>query len=130
MRRIILALLSVSAIALIGGWGGGAARAQAWPGERAVVEFAQPMLLGSVILKGKYLLVHDDSGMKDGKPCLYVYAYTGDRPDRLVVSFHCEPVRRDKAEQVTITSLPLFASGMREVQEIQFADSIVGHRVR
>jgi hypothetical protein len=90
-------------------------------------------LLKSTLL-GKYIFVHDEDRMAKGEPCLYVYEYSEDqkgqpeiRPEKLVVSFHCQPVQRAKADQIVLTYG--MAGDLLELREIQFPGSTEGHRV-
>jgi len=110
--------------------------AAAPPGkELAVVELSDKTLLVKTVLQGKYIFVHDDSKMGKTEACFYVYEYAQDqagqpdpRPDKLVVSFHCQPVQHDKATAIVLT-YGMTASGMFELREIQFSGSTEGHRV-
>ena len=86
-------------------------------------------------LQGKYIFVHDDSKMAKGEPCLYVYEYSEDqagrpdvKPEKLVVSFHCQPVQRDKATRIVLT-YGMISPDLLELREIQFAGSTEAHRV-
>jgi hypothetical protein len=102
-------------------------RAQASTTERAVVSFAQPVKLLNVILRGDYVIIHDDSRMAEGEPCLYVYS--NQEPDKLIVSFHCTPATRDKADHFLIRTSRGSWFELPEVREIQFAGSTTAHRV-
>jgi hypothetical protein len=106
------------------------------PGRQmSVVDIQDKTKLLKAVLQGKYIFVHDDDRMARGEPCFYVYEYTEDqtgkpeaRPDKLVVSFHCEPVQREKANEIVLT-LGMTSGGLFELREIQFAGSLEGHRV-
>jgi hypothetical protein len=41
--------------------------------EEAVVEFTETVRLQGVLLRGQYLILHDNAKMAAGEPCLYVY---------------------------------------------------------
>ena len=98
--------------------------------EQALVEIADSVKLMGVFLKGEYLFVHDEERMARGEPCTYVYSGKIERADKLVTSFHCLHVDRDKAERFTMTLDPRrSAYDVIEVREIQFANSTDGHRV-
>ena len=86
-------------------------------------------------LQGKYIFVHDDSKMAKGEPCLYVYEYSEDqagqpevKPEKLVVSFHCQPVERPKVDRLVLT-YGMLSADLFELREIQFSGSTEGHRV-
>jgi hypothetical protein len=93
--------------------------------EKAKVNFTEPLKLKDVILKGQYLFVHDEEKMARGEDCTYVY----DQAGKLIVSFHCEPVARDKAAQFKVIVTQTGISGISEIEEYQFAGSTEGHRV-
>jgi hypothetical protein len=98
--------------------------------EEAVVEFTETVKLQGALLRGQYLIFHDDERMAQGEACLYVYTMKDGKRDKLVLSLHCEPVQREKTTQFTVT----FASrssilSVREVREIQFAGSAKAHRI-
>lgn len=98
--------------------------------ESAVAEFAAPVKLMNVILKGEYLFVHDEEKMEAGKDCTYVYEMVAGKPVKLVVSFHCRPVPRWKVEKFTIRGWFVgTAPELYEVQEFQFAGSKEGHQL-
>jgi len=80
--------------------------------------------------------VHDDQKMAKGEPCFYVYEYSEDvggqpelKPDKLIVSFHCEPIQREKATHLVLTT-GMASATLFELREIQFSGSSEGHRVR
>jgi hypothetical protein len=124
---ILVAVLSIAAGVL------GAADS---PGrEMAVVDFQDKTLLGTAVLQGKYIFVHDDELMSSGQACFYVYEYAEDqtgkpeaRRDKLVFSFRCQRVQHSKAAQIVMT-YGMTPSGMFELREIQFPGSTEGHRV-
>jgi hypothetical protein len=83
-----------------------------------------------VLLRGEYLIVHDEERMAKGEPCTYVYRRKEGHAGKLVVSFHCEHVDREVAKQFTVKIIPRrTAFEVPEVREIQFAGSAAGHRV-
>jgi hypothetical protein len=103
--------------------------------EMSVVDIPDKTKLLKVVLQGKYIFIHDDEKMAQGEPCFYVYEYSQDqagkpeaRPGKLVVSFHCQPVQREKANQIVLT-FGVVSVGLFELREIQFAGSSEGHRV-
>lgn len=121
MKRYLLTTLIV--LALGAGIGIAQKKAEAVSIEKARVEFTEPLKLLNVILRGQYLFVHDEDKMAKGEDCTYVYDSAG----KLVVSFHCEPVQRDKATQFKV--LVTTRGGLAEIDEYQFAGSVEGHRV-
>jgi hypothetical protein len=98
--------------------------------EKAVVEFAQTVKLMGVLLKGEYVIVHDEERMAQGHPCTYVYRSKDGKEGELVTSFHCEHVDRARAKGFTTRYFSRStAYEMPEIQEFQFAGSTAGHRV-
>jgi hypothetical protein len=100
------------------------------PREEAVVEFTETVKLQGVLLRGQYLIFHDDAKMAEGQACLYIYTMKDGKRDKLVTSLHCEPVQREKTAQFAVTFTPRSGiSGLREVREIQFAGIAKAHRI-
>jgi hypothetical protein len=98
--------------------------------EEAVVEFTETVKLQGVLLRGQYLISHDDTKMAAGEPCLSIYTMKAGKRDKLVISIHCEPVARERAAQFILTLGPRSsANAIREVREIQFAGMAKGHRI-
>jgi uncharacterized cupredoxin-like copper-binding protein len=134
MRRLLLTTLILSATAMIAG--AFASFATAAPGkEMAVVNIPDKTKLLKTTLQGKYIFVHDDLKMAKGEPCFYVYEYSENqagqpevKPEKLVVSFHCQPVERPKADQIVLT-YGMASPDLFELREIQFSGGTEGHRV-
>ncbi|HKQ77278.1 MAG TPA: hypothetical protein VJ810_26505 [Blastocatellia bacterium] len=98
--------------------------------EEAVVEFTETVKLQGVLLRGQYLIFHDDTKMAAGEPCLSIYTMKAGIRDKLVISIHCEPVERERASQFTVTLSPRSSAiAVREVREIQFAGFAKGHKI-
>jgi hypothetical protein len=98
--------------------------------EEAVVEFTETVKLHSVLLRGQYMIFHDDAKMGVGEPCLYVYTMKAGKRDKLVIALHCEPVERKEAKEFTVLLTPRNSPYLvREVREIQFAGFAKAHRI-
>jgi len=95
---------------------------------RAVTEFANPVTVQGVVLKGKYLFVHDDAAMNRGDACTFIYKGEAEVRDNLVVSFHCIHVERAKAKNFIFRSRET-AQGIVVVLEFQFSGETAGHGV-
>ena len=127
MKRMILAIpLLLASLAFINapaaGMTGNPQR------EEAVVEFTELVKLQGALLRGQYLIYHDDAKMAEGKPCLYIYTMKAGKRDQLVVAVHCEPVERKPAKEFTVLLTPRnSAYTVREVREIQFAGVAKAH---
>jgi hypothetical protein len=126
MKRVILAV-AVFAVMVFSSGVLSSAKVEANDNERAVVEFRETVRLMNVFLRGNYLVIHDDSKMAQGEPCLYVYEY--DNQDKVVVAFHCKPVVRGKVDQFKIVASRRGWFDVPEVLEIQFAGSEKAHQV-
>ena len=98
-------------------------KAEAGKLQKAKVEFTETIKLKDVMLRGEYLFVHDDEKLAKGLDCTYIYDSSG----KLVVSFHCEPIERAKADQFKV--LVTTRGNILELEEYQFAGSTEAHRV-
>ena len=95
---------------------------------KAVAEFASPTTVHGVVLKGKYLFVHDDAAMQRGDACTYIYKGNAEVRDKLVASFHCIHVERAKAKNFIWRSRET-APGVVELLEFQFNGETTAHGV-
>jgi hypothetical protein len=125
MKRLLFAATMLTALMITVGVFTAQANSEAKKNDRATVEFTQTVKLLNVFLKGEYTVVHDEDRMAKGEDCTYVYDATG----KLIVSFHCTPVERKKAESFRIVTARLDPSGLSQITEIQFAGSTEGHLV-
>ncbi|HKQ77586.1 MAG TPA: hypothetical protein VJ810_28075 [Blastocatellia bacterium] len=130
MKRMILAIPLLMVMLAFFGAQAANGRTVNQPREEAVVEFTETVKLQGVLLRGQYLIFHDDTKMAAGEPCLSIYTMKAGKRDKLVISIHCEPVERERAAQFTVTLSPRSsANAVREVREIQFAGIAKGHRI-
>jgi hypothetical protein len=98
--------------------------------DEAIVEFPETVKLLGVLLKGEYLMVHDEEKMAQGFPCFYIYTVKNGKQDALVTSFHCLHIDREKADKFLVTTSNRRSPfDVREIREIQFAGSADGHGV-
>jgi hypothetical protein len=125
MKRLLIAASTAAALMIAVGAFAAHARAEAKNNDRATVEFTQTVKLLNVVLKGEYLVVHDEALMAKGEACTYLY----DRKGNLVVSFHCTPVERPKADRFRVVTRRLDPSGLSEIIEIQFAGTTEAHQL-
>jgi len=129
-RFVFISFVMFGALVLSGGlW----PSARGNPGPRresAVVEFTQTVKLQNVLLRGEYLIVHDEEAMQRGENCTYIYHGTRATPAQLVTSFHCIPVERAKVGGFKVTlSHHTSPYEVPELREYQFAGSTEGHQV-
>ncbi|HXI89876.1 MAG TPA: hypothetical protein VNO24_07670 [Blastocatellia bacterium] len=135
MKRLLLMTLLLSATGMIVGAFASLATAAPPGKEMAVVDIQDKTILLRTTLLGRYIFVHDDAKMAKGEACLYVYEYTEDqagqpevKAEKLVLSFHCVPVERPKANHIVLT-YGMASADLVALREIQFAGSTEGHRV-
>jgi hypothetical protein len=135
MKRFIEFGLLIGALALI--VGAQALRVHAAPPGKdiSVVDIPDKTRVAKAILQGKYIFVHDEEKMAKGEDCFYIYEYsanaTGEpeiNKDKLVVSFHCLPIQREKSKIIVLT-YGMVSPELFELREIQFAGTTEGHRV-
>lgn len=70
----------------------------------AIVNFAAPTRLGTNVLSGQCLIVHDDARMAKGAPCTTIHRYDPSRgPQERIVEFMCVPSQGLPASTVTLT---------------------------
>ena len=130
MKRIALALFTLGLVLFSGKAFIATSSAEAPRREKAVVEFAQTVKLQGVLLRGEYVIVHDEERMARGEPCTYVYKSKNGIEGELVVSFHCEHVERTKVNRFTVRLYNAHTPySVPEVREFQFANSTAGHQV-
>ena len=95
--------------------------------QKSVVQFNEPVMLQGVTLKGQYLFVHDDAAMARGEPCTFVYKGEAEIPSKLVVSFHCLPVQRQKVDSFIVRTELI--GGITQLKEYQFSGVAEAHMV-
>ena len=124
MKRLLFATSILGALILTLGVFGVRANSETKRQERANIEFTETVKLLDVLLKGNYLIVHDEDRMAKGEDCTYVYDSAG----KLVVSFHCTPVERPKSKTFRVVlSKTTLTYGPAEVREIQFPGTTEAH---
>lgn len=127
MRRYALVVL-LAALAMTAGLA--VARASLVAQEWAVVNFKDPVLVGKYFLMGRHLILHDQEMMARGEPCTWIYEGSTPKPEKLVVAFHCRPIKRKPATGLTLSLVRLPSTpGVQELTEYQFAGSDEGHGV-
>jgi hypothetical protein len=99
--------------------------------QSAAIYLTEPTLVGSTIVQGPVLFVHDDERMARGEPCTTIRLFEpGSGPTESLVSFHCIPTRRPIARAFTIRTRPNTIDGYGCVlTEFQFAGESEGHGV-
>ena len=101
--------------------------------QSAIVSFEHPTWVGSQMLIGTYVIVHDENKMTRGEPCTALYRVgMRTRPLEEAVSFHCIPRERKAVPSFTTTviSKPAFRIDTFDtLTEFQFAGDREGHGV-
>lgn len=137
MKRLMMTTLISAAVVMIGTAMAGSLPADHPKKDMEVVDLTEKTKLAKEILQGKYIFVHDEEKMAQGQPCFYVYSYSENsagkpeaKPDKLVLSFHCQHAERAKARQLILTyGMVPGTTDLFEIREIQFEGSTAGHRV-
>ena len=126
LRRITVILVAALSTAAAATSGDDAGRRQ-W----AAVYLSEPTLIGSTIVQGPVVFVHDDGKMARGEPCTSVLLFEpGKGPTEEVAAFHCIPERRPVVHTFTMTTRPNVELGFGCVLiEYQFAGDAEGHGV-
>jgi hypothetical protein len=101
------------------------------PRQWAAVFLTEPTLVGSTIVQGPVLFVHDDARMARGEPCTSVQLFNpGEGPAEEIASFHCIPRARAAVRTFTIRTRPNTEYGFGCVlTEYQFAGDTEAHGV-
>ena len=101
------------------------------PRQWAAVFLVEPTLIGSTIVQGPVLFVHDEAKMARGEPCTTVQLFNpGDGPSEEIASFHCIPRARAAVRTFTIKTRPNTEYGFGCVlTEYQFAGDTEAHGV-
>jgi hypothetical protein len=99
--------------------------------QSAIVFLTEPTLVGSTIVQGPVVFIHDNTKMARGEPCTTVRLFEpGKRPAEDIASFHCIPTPRQVVHKFTVTTRPNVELGFGCVlTEFQFAGDWEGHGV-
>jgi hypothetical protein len=128
-RMLVAAVLFAGAVAAVADAAkdSPSVRAPQW----AVTSLAEPTLIGSTIVQGPVLFVHDDAKMARGEPCTTIRLFDPEKgPAEELVSFHCIPKARPVVGTFTITTRPNVELGFGCIlTEYQFAGDAEGHGV-
>ncbi len=97
------------------------------PPVRQAVEawFHQPVIVGTAILQGRYVIEHDNERLARGEPCTHIYAYN-DRT-KPVAAFHCTHLERERADRNTVSLVMAPDGRMKVLSEFQFAGETAAH---
>jgi hypothetical protein len=122
----VFLLFGVLAASTVATSGDGVGPQKRW----AIVNFVNPVEIGTSVLLGSYLIVHDDAKMARGEPCTSICRFDPKKgPQEEVVSFHCQPVQRPVADKTILTIVSSRTPGVRRLTEYQFAGDTEGHGI-
>lgn len=93
--------------------------------QTAEVWFHRPVMIGSSILQGRYVIEHDNNRQARGEPCTHIYAY--DDRTKPVAAFHCTHLERDRADQNTVVLYTMSDGRMQRLAEFQFGGETAAH---
>lgn len=93
--------------------------------QSAEVWFHRPVMVGSSILQGRYVIEHDNNRMARGEPCTHIYAY--DNRNKPVAAFHCTHLERDRADQNVVVVYTTSDGRTQRLSEFQFAGETAAH---
>lgn len=128
MKKLFFILVALGALVL-GSFAFEANASRAVKKQRALTRFDKAVSVHGVLLTpGPYLFVHDDAAMTRGDACTFVYKGESQDANKLVVSFHCTPAERTKAEHFMLRSEEL-PTGVVELREYQFKGDTEAHLV-
>jgi hypothetical protein len=101
------------------------------PRQWAITYLQEPTYIGSTIVQGPVLFVHDNAKMARGEPCTSVQLFDPARgPIEEIAAFHCVPTSRAVVSTFTIRTRPNVEIGYGCVlTEYQFAGDAEGHGV-
>jgi hypothetical protein len=123
----VFLLFGMLATATLATNGAGVAPSKQW----AIVNFINPVRVGTDTIMGQFMIVHDDSKMARGLPCTTFYRFDSKKgPQEAVLSFHCLPRQRKVVDQTTITIVPRRnLTDLPALTEYQFAGDSEAHGV-
>src|SRR5262245_58841024 len=126
-RPALTALLTAGIVAVAVAARGDGAPTRQW----ANVYLKTPTLVGSTIVQGPVVFVHDEGKMRRGEPCTSVRLLEpGVGSSEEIAAFHCTPVLRQPVNRFTIRTRPNTELGFGCVLvEYQFAGDSEGHAV-
>ena len=130
MKRLVLSVFIVGLAVWFGFASTPSSKAEGPRREKAVVEFTQTVKLQGVLLRGEYVIVHDEERMMRGEPCTWIYRSNKGEEGELIASFHCVHVEAAKAEKLIVRlKARKTPYDTPELLEFQFAGSTAAHRV-
>ena len=125
LSRFAVGLLLITAVFTSAALASGDHASQRW----AAVFLSEPTLVGSTIVQGPVLFVHDDAKMARGEPCTTVQLFNpGEGPSETIASFHCLPRQAKAPRTFRIQTRPNTELGFGCVLvEYQFAGDPEAH---
>jgi hypothetical protein len=94
--------------------------------DEALVNFSEPVLVGTEWVMGRAVVVHDDGAKARGEACTFIYTQDETGQLKLVRSYKCERVQRPEADRFKLVT-QRDANGNRRLSEVQFRGQAFGH---
>lgn len=95
--------------------------------DEAIVNFAEPVLVGTEWVMGRAVIVHDDAAKARGEACTFIY--TQDKTSgqlKLVKAYKCERVQKATSDAFRIVT-QRDANSNRVLSEVQFRGQPFSH---
>jgi hypothetical protein len=94
--------------------------------DEAIVNFSEPVLVGTEWVMGRAVVVHDDDAKARGEACTFIYTQDKTGHLKLVRSYKCERVKRPEANSFKLVT-QRDPNGNRVLAEVQFRGQAFGH---
>jgi hypothetical protein len=94
--------------------------------DQAIVNFSEPVLVGTQWIMGRAVVVHDDDAKARGEACTFIYTQDKAGHMTLVKSYKCERVSKATSSAFKLVT-QRDANNNRVLSEIQFAGQPFSH---
>jgi hypothetical protein len=94
--------------------------------DEAIVNFSEPVLVGTQWVMGRAIVVHDDELKAQGEACTYIYTQDSTGAKKLVAAYKCERVPRPASNQFRLVT-QRNQNDWRVLREVQFRGQAYGH---
>ncbi len=94
--------------------------------KEAIVNFSEPVLVGTEWVMGRAIVVHDDAAKARGEACTFIYTQSKTGELKLVKSYKCQQVERTPSSSFKLVT-QRDANLNRVLSEIQFSGQSFGH---
>jgi hypothetical protein len=94
--------------------------------DQAIVNFAEPVLVGTQWVMGRAVIVHDDELKAQGEACTFIYTQDSTGAKKLVAAYKCERVPRPTSNEFRLVT-QRNQNDWRVLREVQFRGQAYGH---